>query len=224
MTSLYDNSSHVLIYHKRQVGVQYVARMEQLSQFSNIDLHVQYNGYTGYATPTNIAMTPYIYVGFIPQSEVKTSATEGWTCNGEEYTFNNCDGNPNSYIVFYLNKENLLYGKQGSSYNSLMFCWYDLATPVSSDDYLPDEFFTQYFEVHHGGCGGFATAQAVEDVVGVAAGLQFCKNFSYCTISCFLTYIIGLVVLRPALTSVLYTCGYSFIPVNNRDVKGWGVY
>ncbi|XP_053405410.1 polycystic kidney disease protein 1-like 3 isoform X2 [Mercenaria mercenaria] len=173
VTYLLDEREHVVIRHKRSDGSQYTAEMEQLSRLSDTPLLIQFNGQTGYSTPINQAMGPYIYIGFIPASDVYTEAEEGWKCNGQEITFTNCDGNPNSYIAFFFNKENASYTSNQGGYSSIIFCWYELATQVSSNEYLPDEFFTPYFEIHHGGCGGFGRGDTEPDIIGATVGVKF---------------------------------------------------
>lgn len=173
MTSLYDDTSHVIIRHKRANGYQYSAVLEQLSMYSLTPLLVQYNGHTGYQAQQNTNMTPYIYVGFIPESMTIKRANQGWTCNGREYTFQNCDANPNSYIVFFFNRAGAGYTSYAGYYRSLLYPWYDDALNVTSNEYLPDEFFTSFYEIHHGGCGGYATGNVVSDIVGANVGVKF---------------------------------------------------
>lgn len=173
MSSLRDDTSHVIIRHKRANGRQYTATLEQLSRYSSTPILVQYNGHSGYNRPQNYVMTPYIYVGFVPQSLTYRGATHGWKCNGKEYTFSNCDANANSYIVFLFNHNNRGYTSYQGYYNTLMFPWYDTATILSTSENIPDEFFSTIYEIHHGGCGGYGTGRAVSDIKGATVGVKF---------------------------------------------------
>lgn len=177
MSSLYDDTTHVVIRHRQGDGIQYTAKMEQLDSYSSIPLLVQFNGHTGYQAHINIDMSPYIYVGFIPQSE--SDSRQGWKCNDVEYTFTNCDGSPNSYITFLFNHDGAAYTSSSGDLNELMYPWFNLASAVTPSENLPDDFFTQYYEIHHGGCGGFATGDTLPDnldlYVDANVGVKFGK-------------------------------------------------
>ncbi|KAH3814505.1 hypothetical protein DPMN_143007 [Dreissena polymorpha] len=117
-------------------------------------------------------MAPYIFVGFIPKSMTYQGAVQGWKVNGEELTFQNCNGDPNSYIAFFFNPS----GQEYTNYyvrknNTLMYKWYYDASAVAQSDYIPDEFFTNYYEVHQGGCGGYSQGSVVP--TAGAVGMQF---------------------------------------------------
>jgi hypothetical protein len=174
---LMDDTSHVIVRHNRIDGKQYTATIRQLDSFSHIPVTVQFNSHDGYSSPANTALSPYIYVGFISISNTKRGDTNGWIINNDSLTFRNCDGNPHSYFTFLFNHNDVGYTRPSSSYNSLMFSWYTLASQVSYDETLPDEFFTSFLEIHHGGCGGYSTASGVPDVTGAAVGVKFCM---YC--------------------------------------------
>lgn len=175
MPSFHDDNSHVLIRHKRQDGNQYYATIEQLSSFSSTPVSIQFNAHTSYQGPQNSAMTPYVFVGFIPAAYTNQGDTQGWKVNGEEFTFSNCDGNPNSYFVALFNHGGSAYTSYVGGYNSLMFAWYDKASQVTSGEEIADDFFTESYEIHHGGCGGYSIAPNVADITGVAVGAKFCK-------------------------------------------------
>lgn len=175
MASFQDDTSHVLVYHKRSDGNQYGATIEQLSSFSGTPVSVQFNKHDSYQGPQNAAMTPYMFAGFIPQASTSTGDTQGWKVNGEEFTFTNCDGNPNSYIVALFNHGNQPYTSYSGGYNALMFAWYDKASVLSSGDKIADSYFTASYEIHHGGCGGYAIAPDVSGITGIALGVKFSK-------------------------------------------------
>ena len=173
MTSFYDDTSHVLIRHKRSNGNQYYSTIEQLTAFSGTPISVQFNKHAGYQGLQNTDMYPYVFVGFIPQSANREGDTQGWKVNGEERTFTNCDGNPNSYLVALFNQNTAGYTANTGDYNTLMFAWYDKASGVSSGEEIADDFFTPTYEAHHGGCGGYSTSSNVPDVTGLAVGVKF---------------------------------------------------
>ncbi|KAH3814513.1 hypothetical protein DPMN_143015 [Dreissena polymorpha] len=171
MSSLYDDQSHVIIRHKRLDGVQYTSTMAQLGRYDTVPVSVQYTAYSGYQGPNNTNLAPYIFVGFIPQSMTSRGAVQGWKVNGEELNFTNCDGNPNSYIAFFFNPSGHGYTNNVGAKNKLIYQWYDGATAVAQSEYLPDEFFANYHEVHQGGCGGYSRGSNV-DTWG-AVGMKF---------------------------------------------------
>ncbi|KAH3812280.1 hypothetical protein DPMN_140706 [Dreissena polymorpha] len=171
MSSLYDDKSHVIIRHKRSNGVQYTSTMAQLGSYASTPVSVQYSAYSGYGGPLNTAMAPYIFVGFIPASMTYTGAVQGWKVNGGDLTFTSCDGNPNSYITFFFNPSGQGYSSYVGGHNTLMYQWYDGASAVAQSEYLPDEFFANYHEVHQGGCGGYSRGSNVP--TGGAVGMKF---------------------------------------------------
>lgn len=170
-----DDSRQVLVQHKRSNGVQYTATLAQMSSYTSTQLSVQWSGYSGYNKPQNYAMTPYIYVGFIPASYTYRGAIQGWSCNGQDYTFSNCDANPNSYIVFLFNHGGHGYTSYVGGKNTLMYPWYDAASQASGSEYLPAEFLATKWEIHHGGCGGYSRGSNVPDILGATAGVKFSK-------------------------------------------------
>ncbi|XP_053384566.1 uncharacterized protein LOC123536953 [Mercenaria mercenaria] len=173
MALLMDDTSHVIVRHKRLDGQQYTSTIKQLDSFSSVPISIQFNGHAGYTTLLNTQLAPYIYVGFIPTSLSNKGDTQGWKINNDPLTFNNCDGNPNSYFAFLFNHNNVGYTNTASGHSSLLFSWYSSATQIPQLEYLPDEFFTSYYEIHHGGCGGFGTADGIADVTGATVGVKF---------------------------------------------------
>ena len=108
LAALYTDASHVLIRDVRNDGHQYLSRVEQLARYKQYKLSLQFNAHAGYAEPQNFKMTPYIYVGFLPVAAAKRAGMiQGYRVNGADYTFTNCDANPNSYFVFLKNKNHL---------------------------------------------------------------------------------------------------------------------
>ena len=64
----------------------------------------QFNAHVGYNPPINDKLKPYVYIGLLPTAGIYHAGdTQGYSVNGNDVTFVNCDGNPNSYCVFEFN-------------------------------------------------------------------------------------------------------------------------
>jgi hypothetical protein len=156
--------------------------MDQISSRSSIPLSVQYNKNTGYATPINHAtMGPYLYLGFLPTYIARSHSIQGYRANGQDFTFRNCDANPNSYLALFVNpKHNDPNGYyKRCCYTKLMRDWINVGKRTS--EFLPCNYFFQ-FEMHMGGCGGYAVNgfNTLTDVIGAALGFQFGKYRLIC--------------------------------------------
>ena len=170
---LYDINSFAVIRHLTTFGDQKQVQVEQLNSYSSQwNLSFAYNGNPGYLGPiSNTALAPYIFLGFLPYHIANRSGTvQGYNVNGIDYTFNNCDGNPNSYIVFYFNPDGISYAQNGYT-NTFTAHWINNAAPLQTDEYMDDEFYFE-FEVHFGGCGGMFTT-ALGSGTRAALGLPF---------------------------------------------------
>ncbi|XP_021338898.1 uncharacterized protein LOC110440259 [Mizuhopecten yessoensis] len=175
IADLYTSTAHAMIRHINVVGIQKESKMEQISTYSKIPLSFQYNTHAGYANPYNHQqMAPYLYLGFLPVSVAQNRNQQGYRVNGVDYLFTNCDSNPNSYFAFYFNHNDHLpinYGRCCDS--TLMHDWITHAHDIPKPRYLPPEFFF-FFELHMGGCGGYAIPPTIiHDVQGAALGLRF---------------------------------------------------
>jgi hypothetical protein len=174
---LQETHSQVLVRQLRSNGHQYDTVMKQISSRSSVPLNVQYNSHVGYARPINHAtFGPYIYLGFLPTSIAKSKTTQGYRANDVDYTFTNCDANPNSYLAFFVNPNNNDpngYYKRGGQ-DKLMSDWIDVGKKASK--YLPCNYFYQ-FEMNMGGFGGYAINgyNTLNDIVGAALGFRFGK-------------------------------------------------
>jgi hypothetical protein len=51
----------------------------------------------------------------VPEPEAVVKRPPHYNVNGIDYTFNNCDGHANSYIVFYFNPDGISYADNGDS-------------------------------------------------------------------------------------------------------------
>lgn len=170
---LSNDNSHVLIRHRRTNGLQYESRIEQISRYKTRPLSVQYNTHEGYSGVVNGLMTPYIYVGLNPKQLVGRSHrgdTQGYKSNGKDFTFRNCDGNPNGYFAFLFNHNNISPSGYRES-PAISRKWLESSTRVSGD-ILPDKFMS-FFELHFGGCGAYAGTNHIPEVTGAAVGIPF---------------------------------------------------
>ena len=170
---LYDINSFALIRHLTTFGEQKQVKVEQLNSYSSQwNVSFAYNSNPGYQGPVNnIALAPYIFLGFLPcHLANRTSTVQGYNVNGIDYTFNNCDGHANSYIVFYFNPDGISYADNGDS-NVLTTHWINNAALLKTDEYMDDDFYFE-FEVHFGGCGGLLTT-ASGSGIRAALGLPF---------------------------------------------------
>lgn len=169
------STTEVLVRHRRITGKQYDTLMKQLSRHSSIPLSIQYNQNFGYKLPQNHAnLAPYLYLGFLPINVVNRRSVQGYSANNQDYTFINCDANPNSYMTFFFNTGNgdPTNKHRSCCYTDLMRNWLNVATAATN--YLPDDYFFQ-FEMHMGGCGGYAINgySTLNDIIGAALGMRF---------------------------------------------------
>ncbi|XP_052215917.1 uncharacterized protein LOC127834258 isoform X2 [Dreissena polymorpha] len=168
-----DHSLVKVIHKRRQNGKQYEATMQQIPAFNSLPVSVQFNKHDGYQGILNKAMGPYMFIGFVPLSHNVKGGVQGWKVNGQEFTFTNCDGNPNSYFSVLFNANKPGYTSYNGWKNPLMYAWYNLATQVPVSEELPDALFSPDYEIHHGGCGGYSIGTTEGDITGVAIGQRF---------------------------------------------------
>ncbi|XP_045214077.2 uncharacterized protein LOC123564503 [Mercenaria mercenaria] len=172
---LNPSRSEVLVRHMRSNGHQYDTWMKQITRHASLPLSIQYNKNCDYATPINHAtMGPYLYLGFLPIHVARSRSIQGYMANYRDYTFRNCDSNPNSYLAFFINPNHRNpngYYKR-CCYSKLMRDWINVGRTASED--LPSDYFFQ-FEMHMGGCGGYAINghNTLRDIIGAALGMRF---------------------------------------------------
>lgn len=96
-------------------GRQKESTVENLLSYQNSStLYFGYNNNASYQGPeskNSKIMSPYIFLGFLPISLATNNNTQGYRTAGVDYTFENRDTNPNSYITFYYNPNNSYPGK-----------------------------------------------------------------------------------------------------------------
>lgn len=176
VNEFFEIKSNVVVRHLRD-NKQYDSILEQLAMYADKPLSVQFNSATGYKTPTNAKkMGPYLYLGFLDSTTSKAKTRQGYRVNNVDQTFTNCDANPNSYLAFYFNpKNNPPVGYyRGCCYTQLMKTWLDVGVQVDSVRELPKSYF-MLFEMHFGGCGGYAINgyKSLANIKGAALGMRF---------------------------------------------------
>lgn len=177
-SKLFEIKSQVVVRHLKD-NKQYDSILEQITTYADKPLTVQYNSFAGFKAPVNAnKMGPYLYLGFLDGNTAKARNTQGYRVNDADQTFVNCDGNPNSYLTFYFNpKSNPPVGYyKKCCYTPMMKTWLDAGVPVDSARQLPKSYFLQ-FEMHFGGCGGYAINgyNTLANIEGAALGMRFGK-------------------------------------------------
>jgi len=178
ISSLYTENDIVVLRHLRQNGEQYTADVEQITAFDGVPLSVQFNANTGYNGPINTQMNPFIHLGMVPAASVANGVTQGWSIQGTDYTFTNCDVNPSSYFVFLLNGNNEPYTTSATGdvlNDDVGSAWVTQAINAGVD--IPGNFFVEDYELHFGGCGArlygtYEFGDGIGRVRGVALGLK----------------------------------------------------
>ena len=172
LDDLYNNRKEVMIRHQRISGDQFEAKIEQIQEYEDRDISIQYNSNVDYNGIINTMLGPYLYIGLLPIADIThQDDTQGYSVNGIDYTFTNCDGNENSYFALLFNADENSFGNTGGN-NIFIRRWKDNAIAVSSNDELPDKFFSLY-EIHFGGCGGLLTTPLLADVTGISIGIRY---------------------------------------------------
>jgi hypothetical protein len=165
-----------MLRHKEVSGTQKETRVEQLTQYEDQSaLGFFFNSAPGYAQPRSGTLFSYIYIGFLPISisgNHQVNKIQGYKAGGIEFTFTNCDGNPNSYIALYFNVNDHSKLVSGGD-NSFSNGWLTSAVKLAPSDYMPDRFYFAN-EMHMGGCGTLSTTRNLGGILG-SLGLPFGK-------------------------------------------------
>lgn len=173
MTPLYSTNKFAKLRILKPNGEQNEVTVENLSSFQNqANLSFNYNSHPQYQGPIqqNSGLGPYIFLGFLPISLTKNYNTQGYRASGVDYTFKNCDANPNSYLAFYMNPKLKQPGNVGYT-NAFMTQWITYSTPLEFPQYMDSSLYFEW-EMHMGGCGGLTTSKVVSDTKA-ALGLPF---------------------------------------------------
>ncbi|CAG2211929.1 unnamed protein product [Mytilus edulis] len=116
----------------------------------------------------------------LPVSLTDKKTTQGYRAAKHDFTFKNCDANPNSYITFYYNPNNTYPSrpglKVGIDSNEFMTGWIGRSSTLNRSKHMGKEFFFD-FEMHMGGCGGFMTSYSVKNI-SAALGLPVYKDYT----------------------------------------------
>ncbi|CAC5385780.1 unnamed protein product [Mytilus coruscus] len=174
---LYTDRSRAILRHITTSGVQKEIEVAQINQYQTTPLSFQYNKNDGYATPYNhVQQGPYIYLGFLPKSAASNRNVQGYRAGGTDYTFTNCDSNPNSYLALFFNSKNAnpvgYYNKCCPS--PLITVWMTHSKLLQKTRYMDPNFYF-IFEMCMGGCGGYEISlhKDLRGVNGAAIGFKF---------------------------------------------------
>jgi len=182
ITSLYTENDIVVLRHLRQKGKQYTADVRQITAFDGVPLSVQFNANTGYVGPINGQMGPYIHLGIVPTALIKPvppgpATTQGWSIQGTDAAYLDCDGNPSSYFVLLLNENNEPCRTTPAGdvlAQTVESAWVTGAVDATVE--IPNNFFVEDYELHFG-CGAllYSTYEfggGIGRIRGVAFGLK----------------------------------------------------
>lgn len=170
---LLTSKEHVKVRHVLQNGTQIETVLENIELYKNLSLGIFYNRHNGYAAPQyDTDLAPYLYVGFLPLSKASNKTIQGYRAANTDFTFINCDANPNSYFVFYFNPQKDNRYTVGNISTGLVSRWITVGTTIPKGDIMPPEFYFDY-EIHMGGCGGLVFRHQQDNQDGAALGLRF---------------------------------------------------
>ncbi|XP_052071794.1 uncharacterized protein LOC127710087 [Mytilus californianus] len=176
MSKLYTARNFAKIRIRWNNGTQNEVTVENLTGYQNkSDLYFGYNNHTSYQGPQSKNadyMSPYLFLGFLPISLTRDKTIQGYRAGDRDFTFRNCDANPNSYITFYFNPNSSHPRRVGNS-DIFMTGWMDYSSLIDNSLSMGSEFYFD-FEMHMGGCGGFMTSYSVSNIkvaLGLPSGL-----------------------------------------------------
>ena len=100
LQNIYNDTSQILfrIISRTNAADQPYIITTQLNSYINIPIAIKQNSYLQYTMPKNLAIGPYIYIGFLPASMVKITMAQGFSANGVQISFQNCDGQYLNYL------------------------------------------------------------------------------------------------------------------------------
>ncbi|KAK6191698.1 hypothetical protein SNE40_003316 [Patella caerulea] len=169
--NFFSNKTKVVM-RQEWISEQRDAILGQLSMYPDYqDLKISINAPVDYNPTTNGILGDYLYVGFLKNSLISSGTTNGYTTNGNQYTFPNCNSDGNSYYAFYPNVEdNQPTDRRNYSDRVDMFAWSKNTQTVELNQQLPDEFF-YITEIHFGGCGGHTVSTEWSSIRAASIGL-----------------------------------------------------
>jgi len=173
---MYSTKDFAKIRILKSNGEQREVTVENLSSYkSRSTLSFNYNSHPNYQgpRPNNNGLHPYFFLGFLPVKLAKNKNIQGYRAAGKDFTFRNCDANPNSYLTFYFNPRNKKPRTTGWS-NRFITEWIRYSTLLEYPQYMDRSFYMDW-EMHMGGCGGLATSRVVS-YTKAALGIPFGKS------------------------------------------------
>ncbi|XP_071131414.1 uncharacterized protein [Mytilus edulis] len=171
VTALYSTNNFAKIRIFKNTGEQREVLVENMLSFQNLsNLHFALNSHDGYKGPSpDSGLQPYLFLGFLPIKLSENRNSQRYRAKDMDFTFVNCDGNPNSYITFFFNPKHASPGSLGSA-NDFMTHWITSSTAIDYPQYMDSSFYMDW-EMHMGGCGGFLTSNVLN--IKAALGLPF---------------------------------------------------
>ena len=176
LSNLFTDKSHVLLRINKKDGSQPYTVIRQRSVSTVKEISVQLSEYKGYASPVNVHMGPYLYLGIQPASIVKKDKVLGFESNGKNITYNVCGVPTQSLLAFFPNAKelptanghshNLVYERLGVAVD-----WRNSALRAPSGRRIPLDFFL-FTEMYFGGCGCYTESQRWVDALGTAIGVR----------------------------------------------------
>ena len=114
---LYDIFDHAVIRTFYDNGEQHEVEVAQLSMYrERFPLSVQLSAHTGYESPINWNLQPYLLLGFLPldhtlqESDInRIMSIQGYMAGGEDVTIRNSETHDN-YMAFFRNDGELSDG------------------------------------------------------------------------------------------------------------------
>ncbi|KAL4217591.1 hypothetical protein ACF0H5_022333 [Mactra antiquata] len=172
----YNVHDHVVVRHfDTDVKEQYSSKLQMMStyqaQYPNVSVFL--SSHVGFTSPTN-SDGVYIYVGFVPgvvNGDHLNDNSYGYSCNGVDKKFTNCDGNPNNYFVVYENGDGSVQ-KANCCAHGIAVAWKDCKQSIVAQRRMAQEYFYDRYEMHMGGCGTLSISN-MDGVQAVAFGLPF---------------------------------------------------
>ncbi|CAG2206897.1 KIF3A [Mytilus edulis] len=111
---LYSTKTFAKVRLVTSKGEQREVKVENLLAFKGQSLTFELNGHQHYQGPQlrNSKLHPYLFLGFLPIKLVQKRSRQGYRAAGKDFTFKNCDANPNSYISFFFDPKHGRLGGQ----------------------------------------------------------------------------------------------------------------
>ncbi|XP_071156063.1 uncharacterized protein [Mytilus edulis] len=172
IAKLYSTNKFAKIRLLMSNGEQREVKVENLLAYRNQStLSFQSNTHQLYQGPTTgtAQLHPFLFLGFLPKSLVQNRNIQGYRAAGKDFTFRNCDSNPNSYITFLFDPKHGTFGNLGYT-NAFMNGWISSSTVMDYPKYMDNSFYMDW-EMHMGGCGGLMTSKV--QTIKAALGLPF---------------------------------------------------